>query len=331
MRGPYGFGRVTVVALDVDTRPFADWADRPLFWIRALDLRRQATNDASTGTRLIGAGGQLYQSGVSDLSTQLRQSLEQFPGVQLVPFGWVAFFIFLYILLIGPGDYLFLKKVLKRMELTWITFPTIVVTVSLLAYYAAYAMKGTTLRVNKIDVVDIDQAAGLARGRSWMNVFSPQNRDYGVSVVPLPLDRDPPADGSPARPPAGTEMIVSWFGVPENEFGGMGGGGQFGASSRGYSYEPVGGAERLDGVRIPIWSTKCFTARWFGPGPSLVAADLRSTGPDLLDGSLTNRLNVPLHDAMLAFGRAGLHPRHHRAGGDRPGPHDRQPPARDPN
>ena len=39
------------------------------------------------------------------------------------------------------------------MELTWITFPTIVVTVSLLAYYAAYVVKGTDLRVNKIDVV----------------------------------------------------------------------------------------------------------------------------------------------------------------------------------
>ncbi len=303
VRGPYGFGRVTVVALDVNTRPFADWADRPLFWIRALDLRRQATNAAGTGTRLMGGGGQLYQSGVSDLSTRLRQSLEQFPGVQLVPFGWVAFFIFLYILLIGPGDYLFLKKVLKRMELTWITFPAIVVTVSLLAYYAAYSMKGTTLRVNKIDVVDIDQPTGLARGRSWMNVFSPQNRDYGVSVVPLPLDRDPPADGSPARPPAGTEMLVSWFGVPENEFGGMGGGSRFGASSRGYSYEPVGGAEHLEGARIPIWSTKCFTARWFGPSPALIESDLRSTGPDLLDGSLTNRLKVPLQNAMVAYGR----------------------------
>ena len=42
------------------------------------------------------------------------------------------------------------------MELTWITFPTIVVTVSLLAYYAAYVVKGTDLRVNKIDVVDVD-------------------------------------------------------------------------------------------------------------------------------------------------------------------------------
>ena len=66
--------------------------------------------------------------GVSDLSTILRTALEQFPGVKLIPFGWVAFFIFLYILLIGPGDYFFLKKVLKRMELTWITFPTIVLT-----------------------------------------------------------------------------------------------------------------------------------------------------------------------------------------------------------
>ena len=69
----------------------------------------------------------------------------------------MAFFIFLYILLIGPGDYFFLKKVLKRMELTWITFPTIVVTVSLLAYYAAYLFKGNDLLVNQVDVVDVDQ------------------------------------------------------------------------------------------------------------------------------------------------------------------------------
>ena len=85
----------------------------------------------------------LYQSGVSDLASQLRMALEQFPGVKLIPFGWVAFFIFLYILLIGPGDYFFLKKVLKRMELTWVTFPMIVLAVSLLAYFAAYRSKGT--------------------------------------------------------------------------------------------------------------------------------------------------------------------------------------------
>ena len=101
--------------------------------------------------------------GVTDLSTQLRAALEQFPGVKLIPFGWVAFFIFLYILLIGPGDYFFLKKVLKRMELTWITFPTIVLTVSLIAYYAAYVLKGNDLLVNKVDSSTSTSRAAHAR------------------------------------------------------------------------------------------------------------------------------------------------------------------------
>jgi hypothetical protein len=123
--------------------------------------------------------------------------------VKLVPFGWVAFFVFLYILLIGPGDYLFLKKVLGRMELTWITFPTIVLTVSLLAYVAAYTFKGTELRINQVDVVDLDlqpiAGHGLPmRGSTWATLFSPQNRDYDVGLVPLAPAA--PRRTTPARP-----------------------------------------------------------------------------------------------------------------------------------
>ena len=185
IRGPHGFGRVTVIAIDVDQKPFAQWPDRALFWTRALDLRRHRADQTSAGNNF-GGGTRFYQSGVSDLSSQLRVALEQFPGVKLIPFGWVAFFIFLYILLIGPGDYFFLKKVLKRMELTWITFPAIVITVSLVAYYAAYLLKGNDLLVNKVDVVDIDQPSGLLRGGTWISLFSPQNRDYGIRAIPLP-------------------------------------------------------------------------------------------------------------------------------------------------
>ncbi len=304
VRGASGFGRVTVVAFDVDQRPFSDWRDRPLFWVRALDLRRQGGDLSNAGNKrmVIGKRGRIYQSNITDLASLLRQALEQFATVKPVSFGWVAFFIFLYILLIGPGDYLFLKKVLKRMELTWITFPVIVVTVSLLAYVAAYSIKGHDLRVNKMDIVDVDQPSGLARGSTFFDVFSPQNRDYTISVVPLPLDRDVPADqDTPARPSAGTEVVLSWFGVPEPGFGGMGGGGQMGLGNSGYAYEPVGGIESLEGVRVPIWSTKCFNARWFGPGPALFDADLKPAGPDRLEGTVTSRLGVPLNDALLAY------------------------------
>jgi hypothetical protein len=309
VRGAHGFGRVTLITFDVDQKPFADWPDRSLFWVRALDLKRPRSDQAGA-VGAMGGAGRIYQFGVSDLSSQLRVALEQFPGVKLIPFGWVAFFIFLYILLIGPGDYFFLKNVLKRMELTWITFPTIVVTVSLVAYYAAYVLKGNDLLVNKIDVVDIDQASGQMRGHTWISLFSPQNRDYTIRTTPLPLDRDSPpvaktsSDSEPVRPPAGTEVVTTWFSAPEDQFGAMGNSGRrFSFAGSGYAYEPTAGVEWLENVRIPIWSTKCITSRWFGPATALVESDLQPAGTDRLAGIVINRQSVPLEDAIIAFGK----------------------------
>ena len=272
--------------------------------------RRPRADQTATGPNFGGGGRRFYQSGVSDLSSQLRVALEQFPGVKLIPFGWVAFFIFLYILLIGPGDYFFLKKVLKRMELTWITFPTIVVTVSLVAYYAAYLLKGNDLLVNKVDVVDIDQAAGLVRGNTLdqpVQPSEPRLHDPDDPAAAGPRRRPAAETGSagePVRPPAGTEVVTSWFSVPEDQFGAMGSSGRrFSFAGSGYAYQPTGGVERLEDVRIPIWSTKCVTSRWFGPAAPLVDSDLQPVGTDRLAGTVTNRQIVPLEDAILAFGK----------------------------
>ena len=298
VRGPWGFGRVTLVGLDVDAKPFNGWPDRTHFWIKTLDLKSPAGQaDASSASQ------QIFTQNVSDLSTLIRRSLDQFRGMTVIPFGWVAGFIAIYILLIGPGDYFFLKKVLKRMELTWITFPTIVVTVSVLAYLAAYKIKGTDLRVNQIDVVDVDMERKITRGTSWLNLFSPQNRDYAVEVLPQSLV----GDQAKTTPTPGTDVLVSWFAAPESGLRGMNSRGQgVGFAGSGYSYAPVGRAERLEDVRIGIWSTKGILARWFGPAPqagSMLDVDLAPVGTDRLAGTVTNRLNVPLRDTMIAFNK----------------------------
>src|SRR5262249_22698278 len=147
--------------------------------------------------------------------------------------------------------------------------------------YAAYRLKGNDLLVNKVDVIDVDQPSRLIRGRSLVSIFSPQNRDYNVGFVPVPpnLNHDaaplasPSASGEPPRPPAGTEVVTTWFSIPEPQFGGMGGSNRrFSFVGGGYAYQPNGGMERLENVRIPIWSTKTLTAQWFGPGTPLVEA-----------------------------------------------------------
>jgi hypothetical protein len=73
-------------------------------------------------------------------------------------------------------------------------------------------------------------------------------------------------------------------------------------SRGGYAYDPIGSAERLDGVRVPIWSTKSLTARWFGPAAPLVATDLQLAGTDRIAGTITNTQSVPLKNAILVSG-----------------------------
>ena len=108
---------------------------------------------------------------------------------------------------------------------------------------------------------------------------------------------------------------MSWFSVPEEQFGGMGSSSRrFSFSGAGYAYQPVGGVESLQDVRIPIWSTKCITATWFGPAAPIVESNLTTLGTDRLSGTITNRQSVPLEDAFLAFGKDVYLLGHARAG-----------------
>ena len=148
-------------------------------------VERLLTTDESPAVEV--PAGNATNVGFKDLAGQLRGALDQFSGVRLVPFWVVGTLVFGYILLIGPVDYWLVKKVFKRMELTWLTFPTIVVTVSLAAYLAAYWTKGNKLLVNQVDLIDIENSSGQLRGTSWLNVFSPTTSTYDLTLAtPLP-------------------------------------------------------------------------------------------------------------------------------------------------
>jgi hypothetical protein len=285
----YGLGRVTVVGFDLDRAPFTDFSQRPAFWDWV--LREGGANRASGGDgRSLGSTGTMDNE--DRAAAALRKHADDFEGVPVVSFGWVALLIVLYILLIGPVEYFFLKRVLGRLELTWITFPIIVLTVSLAAYYSAYSLKGRDLKLNKLDVVDVDPATGRVYGTTLFTIFSPRTDTYTIGVTPGQGWGD-------AEP--GTAM--NWVGSPR--------GGRASLMRRKYSYhaDADGVADGLEKVPVQVWSTKSFSANWSGrfdptaPG-ALVKSNLyHPTGsPDSVSGDFTMNLPVPvLTDCFLLY------------------------------
>lgn len=281
LRSAFGFGTVTLVTLDLDTAPFAGWESRGQVVNKLLRKPPELDIDDANAAGMMGYS--------SDLTALLRNGLEKFEGVKLVPFWIVALMVIGYILLIGPLDYFFVKKVLKRMELTWITFPLIVLTVSAGAYFLAFWLKGDQVRVNQVDVVDINLDSGLVRGSSWMNTFSPRVQSLNLGVTPIL-----PGGGDDSK----AERIVSWLGIPGVGLGGMSS--QFGSSSlwsSGYAFSPQ--LDMMLGVPIQVWSTKAFTARWRAFEQGTMDASLEWSDDSLLVGEITSHIEGPLEDTIL--------------------------------
>jgi hypothetical protein len=320
VQAPFGLGRVTVLMFDPEQKPFADWkrqADekgiedekgQDLGEVREVGGRAGfwRTFFLKSGTRPAQIANdnrqqyEVYQS--AELLSRLQNYLENFDDVPVIPFGWVFLFILIYILIVGPLDYFFLKKVVKRLELTWITFPTVVLVVSALAYFTAYQVKGKDLRIRKVDVVDVDLRSQQAVGHTWFTLFSPRIQHYTIGVEPAA----PTWGVKPKEEAKQAAVVVSWMNRPESA--------RYGSRARrqslfrrSYDFEPD--ASGLKGVPIQVWATKSFTATWQSDLPveqPLIVANVRSAGPEQLTGEITwwpagGKSDLVLKDAVLIY------------------------------
>ncbi len=289
VRTARGFGQILFVAVDLDRPPLAEWKDRRLVMAKLLDLPVTRPDDKAREFSVL-------HFAYDDLSGQLRSALDQFRGVRLAPFAAVAAAIVFYVLLVGPGDYFFVKRVLRRMELTWGTFPAVVLLTSVTAYAMAYWLKGDSLRMNQADVVDVDVATGQVRGTTWFNLFSPRIDRFDLSLAPRP----PLAVDGPASAPGDPKTLLGWLGLPGQALGGMN------ASAQGptiwtdaYAFSPE--LNGMLGVPIQAWASKSFTARWRTEAPTTVDANLTLV-EDVPAGTIKNLLDVPLAECLLVHG-----------------------------
>jgi hypothetical protein len=294
LRVPFGSGSVTLLAIDLDDKPFTEWNGQVEFWQKLLTRMgpRVVPVASSQASKLSGAEQ-------NDLATDLQRELEVFPDVPPVPFGLVALLIFLYVLLVGPLDYFFLKKVVKRFQWTWVTFPLVAGAVSVLAFLFVLG-RDANPRINRVDLVDIQlgsrpQAQAQVQAVSWFSLYSPRAQRYNLAIDP------------PARMHAGAsqETVLSWLGRPEE--GGLNSTGRRRSESLlQAAYDYVRGAAGLTGVPLAHASTKSFTSSWGGVWdtdnlPVVSRLAYEAGNADRLGGTIVNLLPVELQDASLYY------------------------------
>lgn len=280
----WGFGQVVFLAADLDRGPLGHWESRPRLVAKMLGWPLKPIEEAEDNKAI-------RHFGYSDMAGQLRSGLDQFEGVRRIPFGLILGVVVVYLLLVGPGDYFLVRKVLRRMELTWVTFPAVVVLFCVLAYFVARYTKGDQFLVNQASLIDVDVETGDLRGTAWASVFSPETCRADLRFE---------SRGERAAAETDSKPLTAWLGLSGRGLGGM---------------DPVAppptvwpepydfqdGNSLLAQLPLQVWSSKSLTARWGGKMESTFDCDLEEKGP-VPSGHIINRLQVPLSDCLLVYG-----------------------------
>ena len=164
-----GRGTVTVLTFSPEREPFRSWKSKSWFWAK---LNRVPFEWFDT-PRFNTWGG----SSIDGIFGSLIESRQ----VTKLPVKWLLLLLFVYLIVIGPFDHWFLKRIDRQM-LTWITFPAYVIVFSLLIYFIGYKLRSGQSEWNEFHLVDVmpGQGGAILRGRTYASIYSPSNKRYDI-------------------------------------------------------------------------------------------------------------------------------------------------------
>ncbi len=164
-------GRVSFVAFDPSRGPFTQWKEARKFWAWLLKPPSappardpNSPDTAAKAPRILG-------------SATLAQLAATFPDVAPPAIGGLFLLIILYLVVVGPGDY-FLLRSLRRLELTWITFPVYVTAFTALILVIGGAFMRTAAHQRETRVVDHFLETQFSRERSVAAVLAPADVSF---------------------------------------------------------------------------------------------------------------------------------------------------------
>ncbi len=161
-QAPYGTGSVTILGVD----PTVGWL-------------AESTAGRSLWPSLIPARSDGSVSMVDD--SQIVNAVGNLPSLALPPLGGLLLLLFGYVALIGPINYLILRRIDRR-EWAWVTMPILIVAFAVGAYAFGSALRGSSIIVNEVGIVRGAPDAVEGSAQVYLGVFSPSRGTYQIAV-----------------------------------------------------------------------------------------------------------------------------------------------------
>ena len=253
-----GLGQVTILGFNPEREPIRSWENRAWLWARLADI----DSEWFVSEKPPRDYGRMNVDGLYGMMIDSRQ-------VSKLPVIWLILLLITYLVIIGPVDRIWLKRINKQM-LTWLTFPIYVIFFSFLIYYIGYRLRAGQLEINELHIVDVlpgDQVA--LRGRSYASIYSPSNKDYLM----------------------GGSLALGAFRNESSSF------------SNGAGNQPLliglspGKLEAK--ARVPIWTSRLFSSEWVSGSEVNIQASVTKQNNDTYQLEILNGLRKPIVGAAF--------------------------------
>ncbi len=269
-----GDGWVAYLALDPTVTPFDAWAGVLPFWQKLLE-----------GDAILPPNAPMDIPRRNLEAEQMWYALTNLPSLDLPSIRWLALLLALYIVLVGPANYLLLRR-LRRLDWGWITVPVLTLVFSAGSYGLGLSQRGSEIVINEISIIPLSTGDRLLEMRSYVGLFSPGKADYTMRVEGDVLI-------SPLVP-----FYQPWLSLtgPEQYTG------------------PVAPINVLQGnpafvrhLGVSQWAMRGFQVEsWIPAEAALFEADL-SIEDGRLQGKVRNGLRCPVQAMLLLSGRNFVH------------------------
>lgn len=278
VREPLGTGSITYLSFDPAVSPIAGWHGAGAFFARLLTVSAptafgQADVAPGPGNGPFPSKFMMFGPGGG-----IAAELANIPSAALPSLLLFVALTILYILLLGPANYLVLRR-LRRLELSWVSIPVLGLLCVGTTFGVAYHAKGSTVLLNTVGFVMLDGHTPSAESL-YVGLFAPVRGDYHLSLS--------------------TPALAST--VPEFDGGGPGG-----PTHTGVVRFREGSGTDVTFQSMNMWSSRGVALTTTASVPGRVTSDLRVDAHGRIVGTVHNGTRLTLLRPVVMAGRAVAH------------------------